>query len=241
MLRTMMLAVAVSASVAYAQLPNPFEAAKSLAGDAAKKELEKKVNAKLLAEGRKNQCTFKTDSDALAPGCDAKLKNLAKVLIEAKKQLDGGGVQSYKFEVSGHTDSSGAAEHNKELSGKRAATIVKELGARGVPENQIISVGPGQRAPAGEAGRHRGQEGEEPALRDSGPAVGSARQTSRGMLRILQQTPGLAPLRLEPWRKSRSVQNPQHAQRFRGPPRRCAQGSRGSPAALRRRCPPRWR
>src|SRR5436190_20551555 len=76
------------------------------ASDAAKGKAEKEVNAKLLAEGRKNQCSFKTDSDQLMPGCDQKLKNLTSALVEAKKHLKTAGVASYKFEVSGHTDSS---------------------------------------------------------------------------------------------------------------------------------------
>src|SRR5215216_404608 len=113
---------------------SPFDAAKQMAGAAATKKVEQEVNKKLMADGRKNQCNFKTDSDELMPGCDKKLKNLANVLVEAKKKLNGAGVSNYKFEVSGHTDSSGAADHNKELSGKRAAVIVKELAARGVPE-----------------------------------------------------------------------------------------------------------
>jgi OmpA-OmpF porin, OOP family len=117
------------------------------AGDTAAGEVLKKVNAKLLAEGRKNQCSFKTDSDELAPGCDAKLKKLANALVEAKKQLDTAKVGVYKFEVSGHTDTRGKADHNKELSKKRAAVIAKELGARGVPAGDIISVGVGSDKP----------------------------------------------------------------------------------------------
>src|SRR5687768_13848560 len=70
---------------------------------AAKGEVEKKVNAKLLADARKNQCSFKTDTDVLAPGCDAKLKKLTNALVEAKRTLDAGKVSNYKFEVSGHT------------------------------------------------------------------------------------------------------------------------------------------
>jgi outer membrane protein OmpA-like peptidoglycan-associated protein len=113
------------------------------AGSAAKDEAFKKVNAKLLAEGRKNQCAFKSDSDQLMPGCDAKIKKLANTLVEVKKQLQAAGVTAYKFEVSGHTDSSGKAEHNKELSEKRAAVIVKELVAKGIPQNEIHAVGLG--------------------------------------------------------------------------------------------------
>lgn len=126
---------------------NPFDAAKQLAGGAATKKVEDEINKRLLAEGRKNQCSFKTDSDELMPGCDKKLKNLAGVLIKAKNQLNSAGVKNYKFEVSGHTDSSGAADHNKALSGKRAAVIAKELVSRGVPEAEIISVGLGSDRP----------------------------------------------------------------------------------------------
>ncbi|HYX91250.1 MAG TPA: OmpA family protein [Myxococcaceae bacterium] len=126
---------------------NPFEAAKQLAGGAATKKVEQEINKRLLAEGRRSQCSFKTDSDELMPGCDKKLKSLANVLIEAKKQLNGAGISNYKFEVSGHTDSSGSADHNKDLSGKRAAVIVKELVTRGVPQGEIISVGMGSDRP----------------------------------------------------------------------------------------------
>jgi outer membrane protein OmpA-like peptidoglycan-associated protein len=110
-------------------------------------EVVKKVNAKLLAEGRKNQCSFKKDSDQFDGDCDKKLKSLANTLVDMKKQLQVGGVTTFKFEVSGHTDSSGKAEHNKELSGKRAAVIAKELMARGIPQNEIISVGMGSDKP----------------------------------------------------------------------------------------------
>jgi OmpA-OmpF porin, OOP family len=102
-----------------------------------------KLNAKLLDEGRKNQCSFKTDSDALEPGCDAKAKRLANLLIDMKQQLASSSVKGYRFVVSGHTDSTGKADHNVELSKKRAAAIAKELVARGVPSDDIISVGMG--------------------------------------------------------------------------------------------------
>ena len=117
------------------------------AGDTAKGEVFKKVNAKLLAEGRKNQCSFKTDSDELMPGCDAKLKKLTNALVDVKKQLQNANVSAYKFEVSGHTDSTGKPEHNKELSKKRAAVIAKELVARGITEAEITSVGMGSDKP----------------------------------------------------------------------------------------------
>lgn len=117
------------------------------AGGAARDKAAKEINAKLLAEGRKNQCSFKSDSDELVAGCDKKLKNLANSLVEAKKRLKVAGVTDFKFEVSGHTDSSGKAEHNKELSARRAAVIVRELVARGISHGEIVAVGMGSERP----------------------------------------------------------------------------------------------
>jgi OOP family OmpA-OmpF porin len=117
------------------------------AGGAARDKALKDVNARLLAEGRKDQCSFKTDSDELEPGCDKKVKKLAATLVDVKKRLKVAGVSSYKFEVSGHTDSSGKAAHNKELSGKRAAVMVRELVARGISPSEITSIGMGADRP----------------------------------------------------------------------------------------------
>jgi outer membrane protein OmpA-like peptidoglycan-associated protein len=116
-------------------------------GGVARDKAAKEVNAKLLAEGRKNQCSFKTDTDQLEPGCDQKLKKLANALVEAKKRLSLAGVTSYRFEVSGHTDTTGKPEHNRELSARRAAVIERELVARGVSKSEIISVGMGSDRP----------------------------------------------------------------------------------------------
>jgi OOP family OmpA-OmpF porin len=126
----------------------PWDVAKSVAGNAATKKLEGQVNSRLLSESRKNQCTFKTDSDQFDKNCDQKLRKLGNALIDAKKRLDSSGVKNFKFEVSGHTDSSGNEPHNKELSEKRAAVIVKELIKRAVPENEIVAVGKGSSEPA---------------------------------------------------------------------------------------------
>ena len=139
------VALVLFAGVAHAQVP--WDLAKKAAGSAATVQLEKEINARLLAEGRKNQCSFKTDSDVLEKGCEGKLKNLADLLLKAKLQLNKAGVSNFKFEVSGHTDSSGNPAHNKELSGQRAAVIVKELVKRGVTQSEIISVGMGSERP----------------------------------------------------------------------------------------------
>ncbi|HWE25564.1 MAG TPA: OmpA family protein [Myxococcales bacterium] len=130
-----------------ALLQSPYDIAKGAAGQAATHNLEQQINKRLLAESRKNQCSFKTDTAELKKGCDKKLRKLVNALIGAKKQLNSAHVQNFKFEVSGHTDSSGNAAHNKELSLKRAEVIVTELIARGVPHNEIMAVGKGSEAP----------------------------------------------------------------------------------------------
>lgn len=101
------------------------------------------VNKRLLAEARKNQCSFKSGTDVLAPGCGQKSKKLANVIIDVKKKLQSEGQTGFKFIVSGHTDSSGDAAKNKELSLRRAQVMVKELVANGVAQNDIEAVGMG--------------------------------------------------------------------------------------------------
>ena len=130
------------------------EAGKKAAGEAEEKgratakkagsnELEKRVNEKLLDEARKNQCVFKTGTDEFEGDCDDKVKNLFNALVDAKGSLTGAGVSGFKFEVSGHTDSTGKAATNKKLSKKRAAKIVKELIKKGIADKEIIAVGRG--------------------------------------------------------------------------------------------------
>ena len=130
-----------------ALMQSPWDIAKGAAGKASTQKLEQQINQRLLADSRKNQCSFKTDTDVLEKGCDQKLRNLVNALVNAKKQLNSANVQNFKFEVSGHTDTTGNAAHNKELSQKRAQVIVKELVARGVPQNEIVAVGMGSEAP----------------------------------------------------------------------------------------------
>ena len=110
-------------------------------------KLVEQVNARLLAECRKNQCAFKTDSDVLTPGCDQKLDSLARALLQTKKKLGAGGVTDFKFEVTGYTHASGKPEFDRELSARRAATIAREMVARGVSPNQILAFGTGGNRP----------------------------------------------------------------------------------------------
>ncbi len=141
------LALALTVAPAPAHSQTVWDSAKNLAGKATTGKLQKEINQRLLAESRKNQCSFVTDSDKLAPGCDAKAQRLANALVDAKKKLNAAGVTNFKFVVSGHTDTTGSAEHNKELSRKRAAVMEKELVKKGIPESDIESVGMGSERP----------------------------------------------------------------------------------------------
>ena len=161
--RTLTLAAILFASAARAQF-NP-DALKKAAGEAGKTaagqaedrgrsslkkvgsdQLEKKINDKLLDDARKNQCAFKTGSDEFEGNCDDKVQNLFNALVDAKKSLNEAGVSGFKFEVSGHTDSTGKAATNKALSKKRAARMVRELVKKGIAEKEIIAVGRGSEA-----------------------------------------------------------------------------------------------
>ena len=139
--RSLIIAALLCSPFALAQ--SPFDTLSKAATDAGKGEVEKRVNEKLLQEARKNQCSFKSGTAELAPGCDTKLKKLTSALVDAKRQLDSTGAHAYKFEVSGHTDSSGDAAKNKTLSEQRAQTIVNELVVRGIGRGEIVAVGRG--------------------------------------------------------------------------------------------------
>jgi outer membrane protein OmpA-like peptidoglycan-associated protein len=118
-----------------------WDLAKKGVGASATGGLQKEINKRLLEEGHKNQCAFKTGTAELEAGCGPKADRLAKALIDAKKRLNGAGVKNFKFVVSGHTDSTGDAARNRSLSGERAAVMVRQLVAKGVPAAEIESVG----------------------------------------------------------------------------------------------------
>ena len=119
------------------------EKTKEVAKAEGNKKIAVQVNKKLLAEGRKNQCSFKSGSDELEQGCGGKSKKLAQAIIGVKKTLQSQGQTGFKFIVSGHTDSTGEAAKNKDLSMQRAQVMVKELVAQGVDAADIQAEGMG--------------------------------------------------------------------------------------------------
>ncbi len=116
---------------------------KEKAAAAGNEKIAAQVNKRLLNEARKNQCSFKSGTDQLEPGCGDKSRKLASVIIDVKKQLQGQGQRGFKFIVSGHTDSSGDAAKNKELSQRRAQVMMQELVSKGVEQGDIEALGMG--------------------------------------------------------------------------------------------------
>lgn len=82
---------------------------------------------------------FDTDKDTLRPDSQPTLQEIAKLLKNN---------QGLKIHVVGHTDNQGAAEHNLDLSRRRAASVVRELTSRyQVPASRLDSFGCGWYAP----------------------------------------------------------------------------------------------
>jgi len=99
----------------------------------------------------RNQCSFKTEATSWWLAVTKKLKKPGQLSGRGERSgLVGGAVTSFKFEVSGHTDSSGKPEHNKELSGKRAAVIEREIGGAWYPQERDRGHRHGLGAPTGQ-------------------------------------------------------------------------------------------
>ena len=88
------------------------------------------------AEPRQFTVFFETDQATLSP-------DAAQVVAQAAQayQQTGGAVQ---IEVIGHTDTTGSAAYNLELSQHRAEVVADELIRRGVPATDIVTVGRGE-------------------------------------------------------------------------------------------------
>ncbi|MFA5539952.1 MAG: OmpA family protein [Gemmobacter sp.] len=81
---------------------------------------------------------FATDSATLRPDLQRDLQAVA------------GNLQQYpnsRIEVIGHTDSTGSAAYNQELSQRRANSVANVLRNSGVPANRVIAYGRGEDQP----------------------------------------------------------------------------------------------
>lgn len=81
---------------------------------------------------------FATDSAAVAPSIQNDLFALADNLNR---------YPSSQVEVIGHTDNTGSAAYNQDLSQRRAAAVVAILRSAGVPGGRLVSYGRGESQP----------------------------------------------------------------------------------------------
>jgi len=97
------------------------------------------------------QVQFDVDKATIQKVSDPLLDEVASVLKDHPELL--------RLEVKGHTDNTGAAARNKQLSAARADAVVKALVKRGIAQKRLSSRGYGQEKPiadnATEAGRHK--------------------------------------------------------------------------------------
>lgn len=91
---------------------------------------------------------FKFDSDQLTPASEKTLDNVAKVLKE---------YPNAKIEIQGHTDSLGNDMYNEFLSQRRAETVKSYLVSKGIPEDNLTTVGYGETKPIEDNGTEYGR------------------------------------------------------------------------------------
>lgn len=93
--------------------------------------------------------TFNTNSADVKPSFNNVLSSVADVLKEFNKTL---------LEISGHTDSTGSASYNLQLSEQRARSVANELQKHGVAANRIITRGYGEQKPIATNGTAAGRQ-----------------------------------------------------------------------------------
>lgn len=96
---------------------------------------------------------FDVNSSELLPEARRQLEYLAEAL--ARDSLS-----SFRFRIAGHTDASGSADYNRELSEKRAEAVMQFLVEHGVNPERLVAIGYGEDRPLpgndpGHAGNRR--------------------------------------------------------------------------------------
>ena len=82
--------------------------------------------------------TFKTNSADLDPSFDKVLNSVNIVVKKYNKTV---------VEVAGHTDNTGGAEYNQQLSERRANSVAQYLESQGLANNRVVTVGAGETRP----------------------------------------------------------------------------------------------
>jgi outer membrane protein OmpA-like peptidoglycan-associated protein len=120
--------------------------------DKQRADLEKVAQVKKTENGLLVQMAsdilFDVDSTALKPQAVEQLNKVGDVL--AKYSDD-------RVQIGGHTDSTGTARHNEELSLRRAEAVRQVLASRGVQERQITVQGFGESKPVADNGTAEGR------------------------------------------------------------------------------------
>jgi outer membrane protein OmpA-like peptidoglycan-associated protein len=91
---------------------------------------------------------FATNSATLSPQSVDEVTKVADVLVKYPEN---------RIQVSGHTDSTGSDEYNKQLSLKRADAVAQVLLGRGVKSAQIATAGAGELQPVADNGTAEGR------------------------------------------------------------------------------------
>ncbi len=109
---------------------------------------------------------FKTNSADIMPGSFVLLDRAVKVLQE---------YPDVNLEISGHTDSSGKPDHNRDLSQRRAESVRMYFINRGISADRLQAIGFGQDRPIADnmtaAGRSRNRRTEFKLINPSTPAT----------------------------------------------------------------------
>ena len=82
--------------------------------------------------------TFKTNSADLDPSFYKVLNSVNIVVKKYNKTV---------VEVAGHTDNTGGAEYNQQLSERRANSVAQYLESQGLANNRVVTVGAGETRP----------------------------------------------------------------------------------------------
>ena len=83
---------------------------------------------------------FEYNSSELAPEAIVQLEQLSDALSRDA-------LGRFRFEIAGHTDASGSADYNRDLSERRAESVRNFLIDRGISPDRIDSVGHGEDQP----------------------------------------------------------------------------------------------
>lgn len=113
--------------------------------DKQRQDLEKVAQVKKTENGLLVQLAgdilFETNSAILKPEAVDQISKVGDVIAKYKDD---------RVRIEGHTDSSGAAAYNEELSLRRADAVKRVLLSRGVQESQMLVLGLGESRPVAE-------------------------------------------------------------------------------------------